>query len=293
MPTNVYLIDASIFVFRSYYSLPDHFRDTSGEVVNAVYGFAGFLSRLLEQTDATHVAVVFDDSLEGSFRNDIYPPYKANREPVPPELKAQFSRCRALAETLGLATFSDPEYEADDLIGTLAAVHRQNGFATHVVSADKDLAQLLENPCDRWWDFGKSPPLDPEAIEKKFGVKPHQIADFLALTGDSVDNIPGVPGIGPKTAVALLQHFGDLDSILRRSDEIGWLSFRGAKACEKKIKQHAEDARLARQLTGIVCDAPMKTTLTQRRSPDPQALKDMFTTLNFGPLLRRKLLNLC
>lgn len=293
MKPAVYLIDASIFVFRSYYSLPDHFRDANGDVVNAVYGFAGFLSRLLEQTRASHIAVVFDESLEGSFRNDIYPPYKANREPAPQELKVQFGRCRELAEGLGLATFADDEYEADDLIGTLACVHRQQGFASHVISADKDLAQLVENDDDRWWNYGKEAPLDPLAVEEKFGVKPAQIADFLALTGDSVDNIPGVPGIGPKTAVELLKHFGTLEAILARSDEIGWLSFRGAKSCEQKIKQHQEAARLARQLTGIVCDAPMDSTDTRRKQVDETALHSLFETLNFGPSLRRKLLDLC
>jgi len=293
MKPDVYLIDASIFVFRSYYSLPDTFRDGNGEVVNAVYGFAGFLTRLLQQTGARHVGVVFDESLQGSFRNDIYPPYKANREPAPPELKAQFVRCRELAETLGLATFSDDEYEADDLIGTLASVHRRQGFATHVISADKDLAQLVENDSDRWWNFGKDAPLDPRAVEEKFGVRPDQIADFLALTGDSVDNIPGVPGIGPKTAIILLRHFGDLENILRRSEEIGWLSFRGAKSCEKKIRQYADDARLARQLTGIVCDAPMQSTHTERHPADQHALNTLFEALNFGPLLRRKLFDLC
>lgn len=293
MKPDVYLIDASIFVFRSYYSLPDSFRDASGAPANAVYGFAGFLARFLEQTEARHVAVAFDESLEGSFRNDIYPPYKANREPAPPELKAQFAHCRALTEALGLAMYSDDEYEADDLIGTLACEHRKQGFATHVISADKDLVQLLENDCDRWWNFGKEAPLDPAAVEQKFGIKPHQIPDFLALTGDSVDNIPGVPGIGPKTAAILLRHFGDLDNILQRCNEIGWLSFRGAKSCEKKIRQYAEAARLARQLTGIVCDAPMKSTQTSRQAANTDALSRLFDTMNFGPLLRRKLLNLC
>jgi len=181
----------------------------------------------------------------------------------------------------------------DDLIGTLASVHRRQGFATHVISADKDLAQLVENDSDRWWNFGKDAPLDPRAVEEKFGVRPDQIADFLALTGDSVDNIPGVPGIGPKTAIILLRHFGDLENILRRSEEIGWLSFRGAKSCEKKIRQYADDARLARQLTGIVCDAPMQSTHTERHPADQHALNTLFEALNFGPLLRRKLFDLC
>ncbi len=293
MKPDVYLIDASIFIFRAYYSLPSDFRDTNGEPVNAVHGFSGFLGRLLAHTDAQHVAVVFDESLEGSFRNDIYPLYKANREPAPAELKAQFGRCRELAESLGLATFSDDEYEADDIIGTLAAVHRREGFAIHVISADKDLTQLLENTDDRWWNFGKEAPLDIQAVEKKFGVKPCQIADFLALTGDSVDNIPGVPGIGPKTAAVLLRHFDNLENILRRCDEIAWLSFRGARSCAQKIRRHADTARLARQLTGIVCDAPLEHTSTRRQVADTAALAALCDSLRYGPLLRRQLFELC
>ena len=255
-PATAFLIDASIFVFRSYYSMSDEFVDSTGLSVNAVYGFGRFLARFLAQTQARHIACAFDESLTTSFRNEIYPLYKANREPAPDDLKRQFKDCKQLAQNLGIATFGDDHYEADDLIGTLHARHARKGLNICVVSADKDLAQLIR-PNDWWWDYGKSKPLGFRALTDKFGVRPDQIVDYLALAGDAVDNIPGVKGVGPKTAVHLLQHFGDLESIIKRHQEIAYLSFRGAKSCAMKIKQQADQARLSKQLTQIVLDAPM------------------------------------
>ncbi len=283
-----FLIDASIFVFRSYYSMSDEFVDAQGESVNAVYGFGRFLSRFLKQTQAKYIACAFDESLTTSFRNEIYPPYKANREPAPEDLKRQFKACKQLAQQLGVATFGDDHYEADDLIGTLHNRYAQQGMNVCVVSADKDLAQLVR-PNDWWWDYGKGKPLGYQALTEKFGVRPDQIVDFLALAGDSVDNIPGVKGVGPKTAVQLLQHFGDLDNIIKRSHEIAFLSFRGAKSCALKIKQQADMALLSKKLTQIVLDAPMTHDDIIKKQGALWALQNYFDEMNFGPLMRRQL----
>ncbi len=286
-----YLIDASIYVFRSYYSMPDEFKAKNGENTNAVYGFARFLARFIHQTKAQHIACAFDESLETSFRNEIYPEYKANRDPAPEDLKRQFKLCQQVAEVMGVATYSDGYYEADDLIGTLAKHYNKKGFNNHIISADKDLAQLVEKN-DTWWNYGKDKAFNQQNIYEKFGVHPHQIADYLALTGDSVDNIKGVPGVGSKTAVFLLNHFDTLDEILNRHKEIAYLSFRGAKSCATKIANHTDDAIMAKQLTDIVTDIPLGDFNIQRKSLDNDRIHKLFDYLNFGPLLRRNILDL-
>ena len=286
-----YLIDASIFVFRNYYSMPDQFQAKNGDNINAVYGFARFLSRFIHQTKAQYIACAFDKSLETSFRNEIYPEYKANREPAPDDLKRQFKLCQQVAEVMGVATYSDGYYEADDLIGTLANHFKNKGFNNHIISADKDLAQLVKTN-DTWWNYGKDKAFTQQNIYEKFGVYPHQISDYLALTGDSVDNIKGVPGVGNKSAVFLLNHFNTLDEILNRHAEISYLSFRGAKSCAKKIANHKEDALLAKKLTDIVIDIPLDSYDIQRKPLDDFRVHKLFDYLNFGPLLRRNILEL-
>ena len=246
----VYLVDASVYIFRAWFSMPDEFVNHAGEPTNAVYGFSGFLCSLLEQTAAEHVAVAFDESLSSSYRNEIYPEYKANRDPAPLELKRQFGWARAVAEAMGLQCYGDDRYEADDLIGTLAEYWRARGHPICIVTADKDLAQLVR-ASDHWWDFSRNQKLNARQLTAKFGVTPEQMADYLALTGDPVDNIPGVPGIGPKSAAALLGHFGDLDSLYERVEEVATISMRGAKSIQKKLLDHREAAELARKLTVI------------------------------------------
>jgi 5'-3' exonuclease len=287
----VYLVDASVYIFRSWFSMPDDFVNDAGEPTNAVYGFSGFLCNLLEQTASQHVAVAFDVSLSSSFRNEIYPEYKANRDPAPEELKRQFAWARSVAEAMGLPCYADPRYEADDLIGTLASYWSDRGHPVYVVTADKDLAQLVgEN--DYWWDFSRNRKLNARQLKEKFGVKPEQMADFLALTGDSVDNIPGVPGVGPKSAAALLGHFGDLDSVYKRIDEVPWLSIRGAKSLHRKLLDHRDAAELARRLT--VIDTSVESVLAApdltRAETDTAELNNLFDQLSFGGMLRQRCL---
>jgi DNA polymerase I len=286
----VYLVDASVYIFRAWFSMPDSFVDHAGQPTNAVYGFARFICELLEQTDADHIAVAFDESLTTSFRNEIYPDYKANRDPAPPELKRQFAWCRDLVANTGIPVYSDNRYEADDLIASLAAHCRRSRRGYCVVSGDKDLAQLVgEN--DHWWDFARDRLLDAGGVFEHFSVHPHQIADYLALTGDAVDNIPGVPGVGPKTAAALLGHFGDLDSLFNRLDEIAWLKIRGAKTLAAKLRQHEPAARLARQLTGLEAAIEQfeKSPRIERTAGNGDALDALLDSLGFGRPLRERL----
>jgi DNA polymerase-1 len=287
----VYLVDASIYIFRSWYSISDEFVNERGEPTNAVYGFSGFLCSLLEQTGAEHVAVAFDDSLSKGFRNEIYPDYKANRDPAPEELKRQFSWARSVAEAMGLQCFVDSRYEADDLIGTLAEFWRARGHPICVVTADKDLAQLVGEK-DHWWDFSRNQKLNAKQLTEKFGVMPEQMADFLALTGDAVDNIPGIPGVGPKSASALLGHFGDLDTIYERLGEVQHLGVRGAKSLQKKLADHRDAAELARKLTVIetAVESALAAPELGRTEVDTARLNRLFDELSFGGMLRQRCL---
>jgi len=287
----VYLVDASVYIFRAWFSMPDDFVNAAGQPTNAVYGFSGFLCSLLEQTSAEHVAVAFDESLTTSYRNEIYPEYKANRDPAPEELKRQFAWARAVAEAMGLRCYADGRYEADDLIGTLAEYWRARGHPICVVTSDKDLAQVIGD-ADHWWDFSRNQKLNSRQLTEKFGVEPRQMADFLALTGDSVDNIPGVPGIGPKSAAALLAEFGDLDSLYERLDEVLDLPIRGAKSIHRKLADHRGAAELARRLTLIetAVESALAAPDLLRTEVDMARLNRLFDDLAFGGMLRQRCL---
>lgn len=284
-----YLIDASVYVFRAHFSMPDDMLDNEGNPVNALYGFCRFLGDFMEQVRPQHIAVLFDSSLAKSFRSEIYPLYKANREPAPPELKRQFAQCRRFTKALGLMECASPRYEADDLIGTLVTEGRQEGRASTIVTRDKDLAQLVSRD-DVFWDFAGKGKIKYEQIPNYFSVWPEQIADFLALAGDSVDNIPGVKGIGKKTATALLQHFGSLDGIYKNLDAVHEVNVRGAKTLGAKLNLHRDDAMLARRLTGIACDAPYERPATGLRplAPDLGAINALYDEAGIGMALRRQ-----
>jgi 5'-3' exonuclease len=284
----LYLIDASVFIFRAYYSVPITLTDGGGQPVNAVHGFGRFLGDLLEKELPSHVAVAFDQSLTTSFRNKLYPAYKANREPAPIELKRQFDWCRQICRAYGLADFSSAEYEADDLIGTLATHARLQGRRTVVVTRDKDLSQLIR-PGDVYWDYIGETRYEYDDIPERFGVLPERMADFLALTGDAVDNIRGVPGIGKKTASMLLSHYESLDHLYDNLDAVLQLKIRNVGFVVGQLRDHRDAAYLARQLTSIACDAPMQDlTALQRRLPNMQALNALYDTFGFGRLLRNQ-----
>ena len=287
--STLYLVDASLYVFRAWHSLPDEFADTDGHPVNAVQGFTRFLLELLERERPQHIAVCFDESLESSFRNEFYPAYKANREPAPEALRRQFAYCQQMARALGLSVLSDARFEADDLIGTLLCRQREHGFRGVIVSADKDLSQLLaEGDCQ--WDYARQQKWHCDGVKARYGVHAHQIADYLGLTGDAIDNIPGVPGIGAKTAAALLEHFGALDALLARLAEVPYLRLRGAAAHAARLHEHRDTALLSRRLATIALDAPLAADVgdASRRPCDRVALDALFERLRMGPLTRRR-----
>jgi 5'-3' exonuclease len=285
----VYLVDASVYVFRAYYSLPPDMVDHEGNPVHALFGFARFLGDLLERAKPRYLAVAFDESLATSFRNRIDPSYKANREPAPPDLKLQFERCREFCRHLGVADFGSGEYEADDIIGTLHARFRAEGMPATVVTRDKDLAQLIREG-DIYWNYTENQRLTYDQIESRFGVTPERYADYLALTGDAVDNIRGVPGVGPKTAAALLRDFVSLEELYDNLDAVAQLPIRGAAKLPEKLVRHRDEAFLARRLTEIVRDMPLEVdrNALRPRAPDLDSLTAFFDRQNFGSTLRKQ-----
>jgi 5'-3' exonuclease len=285
----IFLIDASIYVFRAYRStLPDRV-DRDGNPVHAVFGFARFLGDLIERARPRYIAVAFDQRAASSYRSRIYPSYKANREPAPVDLVMQFQHCRELCRHLGLAAFVDPEYEADDIIGTLSCLMRDEGMRSAFITRDKDLAQLVRSG-DLYWDFGAREQFGYHDIERYFGVRPERFADYLALTGDEVDNIPGVPGIGHKTAASLMKAFDSLDDLYADLNRVTGLKLRGARMLSEKLREYRDSVFLARKLTHITCNMQLGVEAEglRRRRPDGPALADFYDRLGFGPFLRHQ-----
>lgn len=268
--------------------------DEAGNPTNALYGFTRFLADLLEFEAPAQIAVAFDESLAQSYRNEIYADYKANRDPAPPELDRQFKQCRRMARALGLREAASDRYEADDIIGTLALDARSHGVPCTIVSRDKDLTQLLA-PGDTFWDFAGNKRLGYEDVAQTFGVYPEQIADLLALAGDSVDNIPGVPGVGRKTAVALLSHFGSLDVLYANLDQVCDVEVRGATKLGARLATHRDMAMMSRELTLIPTDVPLGFDATElhRRKPDLGAFNALCDEAAFGTSMRRQAERLC
>lgn len=286
----LYLVDASVYVFRAWYAVPPGMRDADGNPTHALYGFARTLMGLIEARRPAYLAVAFDESHRGGWRDRLYPPYKAQREPAPPELKRQFALCREFCRLLGIAEYASGEFEADDLIGTLARRMRAEGLRVTIVSRDKDLAQLL-GPGDRYWDCAADVEYGHADIRERFGARPERLADFLALAGDSVDNVPGVPGVGPKTAAALLDAFESLDALYADLASAASLAVRGAAKLPERLARHREEAFLARTLTRIRCDAPLdadRATLRPRPA-DVDGLRGFCARAGFGPLLPERI----
>jgi 5'-3' exonuclease len=250
----LYLIDALPYVFRAYFAIRD-LRSPQGQPVNAVYGFTAFLLQLLRREPLTHIGVAFDESLTSSFRNAFFPAYKANRELPPQDLAWQLECCQAVARALGLQVFVDHQYEADDLIGTLARQATAQGMEVVVVSSDKDLMQLV-TPQVTFYDAAKDRRLDVAGVRAHLGVRPEQIPDLLGLQGDAVDNIPGVKGIGSKTALALLQTFATLEALYADLARVETLPLRQAKTLRQKLAAGREAAFLSKRLATIALDAP-------------------------------------
>lgn len=279
-PRHVFLIDGSGFLFRAYHAIPPLSRP-DGTPVNAVYGFVTMLMKLLGETDADHIAVIFDSDRR-LLRNDIYPEYKANRPEPPEDLVPQFALVREATRAFNVACVELQGYEADDLIATYTRLARQAGAEVTIVSSDKDLMQLVGEGV-RMFDAMKNRVIGPDEVREKFCVGPEKVIDVQALAGDSTDNVPGVPGIGIKTAGTLIEEFGDLETLLARAGEIKQPKRRQA------LIEHAEAARLSKQLVTLHDDLTVPEPLESFvvRKPDLRPLRDFLEAQSFKSLLLR------
>jgi DNA polymerase I len=250
---HLYLIDGSGYIFRAYHALPPLTRKSDGLPVGAVQGFCNMLWKLLKETNAghrpTHLAVIFDHSSR-SFRNDIYPQYKAQRPDPPADLRPQFGLIRQATRAFNVACVEQENYEADDLIATYARQAVEAGATCRIVSSDKDLMQLIR-PGVALYDTMKDREVGAPEVLEKFGVTPDKVIDIQSLAGDSVDNVPGVPGIGVKTAAQLLTEYGDLETLLARAPEI-----KQQKRRENLIA-FADQARISKRLVTLDDHVPV------------------------------------
>ncbi len=283
--SRVYLVDGSGYIFRAYHALPPLSRKSDGAPVGAVSGFCNMLFKLLEDVrgdqEPTHLAVIFDHSAK-TFRNDLYSDYKANRPPPPEDLVPQFSLVRDATRAFGRPAVELEGYEADDLIATYARQAEAAGAEVVIVSSDKDLMQLVSDRVSLW-DTMKDVRYDRDGVIGKWGVPPEQMIELQALVGDSVDNVPGVPGIGPKTAVQLLEEFGDLEGVLAAAD--------GMKKSKRRenLLAHADDARLSKVLVTLKADTPVEDDLASFAiaEPDADTLLTFLKGMEFRTLTRR------
>lgn len=285
------LIDASIYIFQYYFSLPDHWSSDEGWPTAAVYGYATFLLRLIDSERPRTIAACFDESLGTCFRNDIYSNYKMSRALPDEALAFQLDACREITELLGIASFSCNTYEADDYLGSLTKRLRRSRNPIAILSRDKDLGQLIRRDQDFLWDYAKNERYYPDDIQQKFGVTPQQLADYLALVGDNIDDIPGVPGLGPQTARALLNHFPTIDKLFQKIDQLHTLPVRGAAGLKEKLLKHREQIDMSRQLTRIVDDVPLEVTSADLRwrpaEVDMLATSDFCQRMGFSRLAKR------
>ncbi len=264
---HLYLIDGSGYIFRAYHALPPLTRKSDGLPVGAVQGFCNMLWKLLKETNAgqkpTHLAVIFDHSSK-SFRNEIYPEYKAHRPEPPADLRPQFGLIRQATRAFNVACVEQENYEADDLIATYARQAAEAGATCRIVSSDKDLMQLIR-PGVALYDTMKDREVGEAEVLEKFGVKPEKVIDIQALAGDSVDNVPGVPGIGVKTAAQLITEYGDLETLLEKAPEI-----KQQKRRENLI-QFAEQARISKRLVTLDEHVPVEHEVSGFAVDTPKA----------------------
>jgi len=274
------LVDGSSYLYRAYHAFPP-LTNSAGEPTGAMYGVLNMLRSLLMQYQPTHAAVVFDAKGK-TFRDELFEHYKSHRPPMPDDLRAQIEPLHAMVKAMGLPLLAVSGVEADDVIGTLAREAEKAGRPVLISTGDKDMAQLV-TPGITLINTMTNTILGPEEVVTKYGVPPELIIDFLALMGDSSDNIPGVPGVGEKTAQGLLQGLGGLDTLFAEPEKIAGLSFRGAKTMAAKLADHKEVAYLSYQLATIKTDVELELTCDQLevKQPTVDVLVDLFKKYEF------------
>ncbi|PRP90870.1 DNA polymerase I [Enhygromyxa salina] len=283
---SLFLIDANNFLYRAYHALP-MLTAPDGRPVNAVHGYVRMVQAVRKEFAPQHLLAVFDAAGSKNWRREIYPEYKATRPPVPEDLRPQISLVREATEVLSIPWVEDEQYEADDLIAAYTAKGVEQQLEVVILSSDKDLMQLVRGPDDvregsvRLWDTMKNRRIGPDEVVAKFGVGPAKLGDLLALAGDSSDNIPGVPGIGPKTATGLLEEYGDLDGILANTAKIK------QKKRRERLETHADDARMSRELVALQTDyeLPKPIEAIVDKGADRAAMVEFFEPLGMKSTL--------
>lgn len=274
----LYLIDGSSYIYRAYYAIR-HLTSPQGFPTNALYGFTQMLLKVLKERAPDHVAVVFDKGRK-TFRTEMYPEYKANRAAMPDDLVPQIAPIKEMVRAFNIPVLELENYEADDIIGTMARRCEQNGMEVVVVTGDKDLMQIV-TPCVTLLDTMKDKTSGLAEVEERFGVGPELVVDVLGLAGDTSDNIPGVPGIGEKTAMKLIREFGSLDSLLERAGEV-----KGKTG--ERLKEFADQARLSRRLATIDCNTPIDYRFEDLAltPADNKRLAELFREYGFTTLMK-------
>jgi len=279
MKKAVYVVDAMNYIFRAYHALPDNITSPSGMLTNAVLGYLRTLLRIIKERKPEYMAAAFEG--EGSFRSAMFSAYKATRKRTPDDLEAQFDYCRRITEAIGVACLEANDYEADDVIGTITMRMVAVGHPVVIVTGDKDMSQLVADNI-QIYDMAKENWLNESGVREKFGVAPSQIPDLLALHGDSVDNIPGVPGVGQKTARHILSVCKNVED-LATIDFSDRISFRGRDEVLRRIRDNMEAVRISRRLATICCEVPMKISpeILRYRRGDRGQLKALCAELGF------------
>jgi len=281
----LYLVDGSGYIYRAFYALPQ-LNTSRGTPTNAVYGFVRMLVKLLKDARPSHVAVVFDSPKKG-FRKDLFESYKATRVATPSDLIAQIPFIHRMVDAFRIQSLTIDGYEADDVIATLALQAAREKFAVVIVTADKDFMQLL-SPGITLWDTMRDKRTGAREVRERFGVEPRALVDVMALMGDAIDNVKGIPGVGEKTASALIAKFGSLDELLGNLDRLEQSDIRGAKKLRGLIEEHREGALLARRLVKLATEVPLEVGPSQLdyRGIDEKAAAELMRELEFTSLIR-------
>jgi DNA polymerase I len=283
MKKPVYIVDAMNYIFRAYHGLPDTIVSPGGMLTNAVLGYLRTLLRIIKERKPEYMVAAFEKN--SSFRSAIFTAYKANRKQPPEDLEPQFEYCRKITEAIGVACMEADDFEADDVIGTIARRMSEEGHPVVVVTGDKDMSQLVSDRV-QVYDMAREHWLDESAVREKFGVSPKQIPDLLALHGDHIDNIPGVPGVGDKIARQILSVCGSIENLTEPA-LTSKLSFRGRNEIMRRIVENIESVKISRVLATICCDAPVKVSpeLLRYRRADRHALNPLCKELGFAQVL--------
>ena len=285
-PPRLFLIDGSGYIFRAFFAIPRTLKNAAGLPTNAIFGFTNILLKLLKQYQPEYVAVALDAGRK-TFRNEMLADYKDNRPEAPPDLIPQFPYFRKVLDALKLPLLELPGYEADDIIATLCERMSGQGCELVVVSSDKDLMQLVTNGV-KVLDSAKDRWIGKDEVREKFGVTPEQVIEVMGLMGDPVDNIPGVKGIGEKTAIALIQQFETLENLYGRLDEVKKMKLRGAARVRDMLEEKKDFAFLSRDLATVKRDVPVAIELEQLRRTgfDLDKVRALFTELEFTNLIK-------